>query len=229
MRMHGCVSLAYGTLAESESESVKTLTGSWLPKVLQRLSHQYPKVEVELEIGVGSRLFKMVETEELDLAVGGICHAPAAGRRLWSEPLVWACSADSTCSADVEVPKVLPLAFFPEPCPCRDAALRALAGSQRQWRIISTASSLAGVQAAAMAGWAITPLPPQTLKPGLRILDKKDEMPRLPQVEYVFSRGTWILGRRSQRWEPSFRNGRASHHRWCREEEALTSTSATAR
>jgi DNA-binding transcriptional LysR family regulator len=117
--------------------------------------------------------------ETLDLAVGGICHAPVAGRRLWSEPLVWA------CSADVEVPTVLPLAFFPEPCPYRDAALRALTGSQRQWSIISTASSLAGVQAAAMAGWAITPLPLQTLKPSLRILDKKDKMPRLPQVEYV--------------------------------------------
>jgi DNA-binding transcriptional LysR family regulator len=139
----------------------------------------------------------MVETEELDLAVGGVCHAPAAGRRLWSEPLVWA------CSADVEVPNVLPLAFFPEPCPYRDAALRALAGSRRQWRIISTGSSLAGVQAAAMAGLAITPLPLQTLKPGLRILDKKDKMPRLPQVEYVLQ--SRDVDTRSQRWEPSFR------------------------
>ncbi len=77
------------------------LTGSWLPKVLQRLSRQYPKVEVELEIGVGSRLFKMIETEELDLAVGGVCRSPVVGRRLWSEPLVWACSADD------EVPNVL--------------------------------------------------------------------------------------------------------------------------
>jgi hypothetical protein len=32
---------------------------------------------------------------------------------------------------------------------------------------------------------AITPLPLQTLKPGLRILEKKDKMPSLPQVEYV--------------------------------------------
>ena len=36
-----------------------------------------------------------------------------------------------------------------------------------------------------MAGWAITPLPLQTVKPSLRVLDKKDKMPRLPQVEYV--------------------------------------------
>jgi DNA-binding transcriptional LysR family regulator len=155
------------------------LTGSWLPKVLQRVGRQYPKVEVELEVGIGPSLFKMVATQELDLAVGGLCHGRAQGRRLWSEPLVWA------FSADVAVPNVLPLAFFPEPCPYREAALRALAGSQKQWRIISTSASLAGVRAPALAGLAITPLPLQTLKPGLRILDKKDKMPRLPQVEYV--------------------------------------------
>jgi DNA-binding transcriptional LysR family regulator len=116
---------------------------------------------------------------ELDLAVGGVCHAPTDGRKLWSEPLVWA------GSADIDVPNVLPLGFFPEPCPYREAALRALAGSPRQWRIISTGSSLAGVRAAAMAGLAITPLPLQTIGPGLRVLDKRDKMPRLPEVEYV--------------------------------------------
>jgi DNA-binding transcriptional LysR family regulator len=93
--------------------------------------------------------------------------------------LVWA------CSADINVPDVLPLAFFPEPCPYREAALRALAGSHWQWRILSTASSLAGVRAAAVAGLAITPLPLQTTGPGLRVLEKRDKMPGLPEVEYV--------------------------------------------
>ena len=156
------------------------LTGSWLPKVLQRLSRHYPKVEVELEIGVGSRLFKMVETEELDLAVGGVCHGPVAGRRLWSEPLVLGLFGRRR-SPECAAARLLPaLAYLTS---ARSAASRY--GHGPQWRIISTASSLAGVQAAAMAGWAITPLPRQTLKPGLRMLDKKDKMPRLPQVEYV--------------------------------------------
>jgi DNA-binding transcriptional LysR family regulator len=155
------------------------LTDSWLPKVLQRIGHQYPELEVELEIGIGPRLFEMVETQELDLAVGGICNGRSQGRALWSEPLVWA------FSAGVEVSSLLPLAFFPEPCPYREAALRALAGSQRQWRIVSTSSSLAGVRAAAMAGLALTPLPLQTIGPGLRVLGKKDKMPKLPDVEYV--------------------------------------------
>src|SRR5215510_2437969 len=155
------------------------LTDSWLPKVLHRFGRQYPEVEVELEIGIGPRLFEKVETQELDLAVGGLCTGQGEGRRLWSEPLVWA------LSASVQIPGVLPLAFFPEPCPYREAALRALAGSQKQWRIVSTSSSLAGVCAAAMAGLALTPLPLQTIRAGLRVLGKKDKMPKLPEVEYV--------------------------------------------
>src|SRR6185503_1698346 len=127
------------------------LTGAWLPALLQQFARRYPNVAVELVIGLGAQLFKMVDTQELDLAVGSACHGPVEGRRLWTEPLVWA------CAADVELEAVVPLAVFPEPCPYRDAALRALAAGRKQWRIVSTSSSLAGVRAAAMAGLAVTP------------------------------------------------------------------------
>jgi DNA-binding transcriptional LysR family regulator len=155
------------------------LTDSWLPAVLHRFSSQHPEIEVELEIGIGPRLFEMVVTQELDLAVGSSCEGRSEGRRLWSDSLVWA------FSEGVDVPDELPLAFFPEPCPYREAAIRALAVSQRRWRIASTSSSLAGVRVTAMAGLAITPLPLQTMRPGLRILGPKNKMPRLPEIEYV--------------------------------------------
>jgi hypothetical protein len=61
--------------------------------------------------------------------------------------------------------------------------MRALAASQKQWRIVSTSSSVAGVRAAAMAGLALTPLVLQSIRPGLRILYRKDRMPKLPEVE----------------------------------------------
>ena len=40
-----------------------------------------------------------------------------------------------------------------------------------------------------MAGLALTPVALQSIRPGLRILDKKDRMPKLPEVEFV------LLGR----------------------------------
>jgi DNA-binding transcriptional LysR family regulator len=155
------------------------LTDSWLPEVLHRFASQHPEIEIELEIGIGPRLFDMVDSQELDLAVGSFCKGRSEGRRLWSDSLVWA------FSEGIEVPDELPLAFFPEPCPYREAAIRALAVSQRRWRIASTSSSLAGVRVTAMAGLTIAPLPLQTMRPGLRILGPKNKMPRLPEIEYV--------------------------------------------
>ena len=54
-------------------------TDRWLPKVLGCFCRPYPELEVELEIGIGVRLFEMVQTEELDLAIGGLCNGQAEG------------------------------------------------------------------------------------------------------------------------------------------------------
>jgi len=151
----------------------------WLPKILRAFSRQYPDICIDVEIGIGTSLFKMLETQELDLAVGGVCNEHFQGRRLWKEPLVWA------FASDIEMPDPLPLAFFPEPCPYREAALRALASTQRQWHIACTSSSLAGVRAIATAGIAVTPLPIHAITEGLRIVGKKHKLPSLPEVDYV--------------------------------------------
>ena len=159
--------------------SGEDLADNWLPGVLRRFRRQYPDVAIELEIGIGTSLFKKLETRELDLVIGGLCNDNANGRSLWKEQLVWAFSANA------QVPHPLPLAFFPEPCPYRETALRALASTRRRWHIACTSPSLAGVRAVAMAGLAVTPLPKHSIRPGLRILGQKDNLPALPKVEYV--------------------------------------------
>jgi DNA-binding transcriptional LysR family regulator len=152
---------------------------SWLPRILRPFNREYPDVRVEVEIGIGMDLFRMMETEALDLAIGGVCAGHFGGRKLWQEPLVWA------FASDIEVPDPLPLAFFPEPCPYRESALRALASTQRPWHIACTSSSLAGVCAIAAAGIAVTPLPAHAVTAGLRILGKEDNLPGLPKVDYI--------------------------------------------
>jgi DNA-binding transcriptional LysR family regulator len=151
----------------------------WLPKILRPFSREYPEVRIDVDIGIGMDLFRMMETQALDLVIGGVCSGRFGGSKLWKEPLVWA------FASDVEVPDPLPLAFFPEPCPYREAALRALAATQRKWQIACTSSSLAGVRAIATAGIAVTPLPTHALTAGLRVLGKADKLPNLPAVDYV--------------------------------------------
>jgi DNA-binding transcriptional LysR family regulator len=151
----------------------------WLPKILKAFSRQYPDVRIEVEIGIGMDLLRMMETRTLDLAIGGVCVDQVGGRSLFKEPLVWAFAPETA------VPDPLPLAFFPEPCPYREAALRALASTQRDWHIACTSSSLAGVRAIAMAGIAVTPLPVHAMTPGLRALGPKTRLPTLPKVDFV--------------------------------------------
>ena len=121
----------------------------------------------------------MMETRALDLAIGGVCVDQVGSRTLFKEPLVWAFASEG------QVPDPLPLAFFPEPCPYREAALRTLAATQRNWHIACTSSSLAGVRAIAMAGIAVTPLPMHAMAPGLRAVAPKTGLPALPKVDFV--------------------------------------------
>lgn len=151
----------------------------WLPEVLRGFARQYPNVRIEVEIGIGMNLFRMMETQTLDIAIGGVCVDQVSGRSLFKEPLVWA------FAPKMGVPDPLPLAFFPEPCPYREAALRALAPTQRDWHIACTSSSLAGVRAIAMAGIAVTPLPMHAMTPGLHALGRKSGLPALPEVDFV--------------------------------------------
>src|SRR5215813_218578 len=124
-------------------------------------------------------LFRMLEARELDLSIGGVCIDQVGGRSLFKEPLVWA------FASEIDVPDPLPLAFFPEPCHYREAALRALASTSCNWHIACTSSSLAGVCAIAMAGIAVTPLPMHAMTPGLRALGRKSKLPGLPEVDFI--------------------------------------------
>ena len=158
--------------------AAEDLADQWLPRVLRAFANEHPRVRIELEIGIGTRLFEKLDDQELDLVIGGECAAPQ-GRRLWTEPLVW------VFADQADLPRILPMAFFPEPCPYREAALRALAAAAVEWRPACSSSSLAGVRAAAQAGLAITPLPGHSVGPGLRVLSSEDGLPPLPPVSYA--------------------------------------------
>lgn len=165
-----------GTLRIGVAED---LTESWLPEILRRYGSRHPALQLELEVGIGPHLFQKLDDRQLDLVVGGLCQGDRRGWRLWLEPLVWACAADIT------LPDPLPLAFLPEPCPYREAALLALAATERPWRIACVSPSLGGLRAAVLAGLAATPMPQSALGPGLRMLHPVDGLPALPDVDYV--------------------------------------------
>ena len=155
------------------------LVDDWLPKILRHYALAHPALTLELEIGTITQLVQKLESRELDLAVGSNCNAKATGWRLWQEPLAWAFAENG------KLPDPLPLAFFPDPCPYREIALRALAKSTCAWQLAGSSPSLAGMRAIVRAGLAATPLPRGLIGAGLRVVDGEKGLPSLPDVEYV--------------------------------------------
>jgi len=157
---------------------------SWLPDVLHTLQTTRPGLSIEINVANTGLLLSRMDRGELDLIVGSRCDGDQVGHLLWSEPLVWA-------YAKAGLPEQIgpiPLALFPEPCPYRDAALSALAGAGRDWRIAVVSPSVGSLRAAAASGFAVAPLNRSLLTPQLQDLGVIAEMPQLPEVEFmVFS------------------------------------------
>lgn len=167
-----------GTIRIGASED---FASTWLPHVLRRFKASNPGVVLEVEVGIPSVLFQALDEERLDLVLGSRCHREARGWRLWREPLVWAFAEHDIIASH----EALPLAFFPEPCPFREAAIAALASNPYPWRIAYVSPSISSVRAAALAGLAVTPLPRSALGSGLREMGLEDGLPELPDAEFL--------------------------------------------
>ena len=155
------------------------LVDDWLPTILGQFTRRHPALTLDLEIGIVTQMLQKHDGGELDLVVGSNCDARGVGWRLWKEALVWAFAQDR------ELPDPPRLAFFPAPCPYREQALRALAGSTCAWQPAGSSPSIAGMRAIVRAGLAATPLPRGLIGPGLRIADGEKGLPALTDVEYV--------------------------------------------
>ncbi|PDT80257.1 LysR substrate-binding domain-containing protein [Sinorhizobium sp. BJ1] len=159
------------------------LASTWLPRTLRRFKALHPEVLLEVDVGIPTNLFTALDDERLDVVIGSRCRGEGRGWRLWREPLVWAFAEHDR----IVSPEPIPLAFFPEPCPYREAAIESLAESQRPWRIAYTSPSIAGVRAAALAGLAVTPLPRSSLCGGLVELGPEVGLPVLPDAEFLIA------------------------------------------
>jgi DNA-binding transcriptional LysR family regulator len=132
-----------------------------------------------VQIGVSLDLIEQLNAGRLDVVFAGRPLGTTKGRLVGRESLVWAV-ADTF---DLVPGAALPLALYRERSISREAALAALREGELTWEIVYTSPSLTGVRAAALAGLAIAPLPESAVIAGLRILDAKAGLPRLPDLE----------------------------------------------
>lgn len=161
-----------------------TYAQSYLPSVLSLFTQSNPGVELEVLCKNSSVLLSALDRDEIDLALVTRQEDRKDGLLVRREPLAWAAARNHPLLED----DPLPLAFMPEGCAFRAAALPALDKAGRNWRIAFHSEGPAGVRAAVSSGLAITVLPRSTLGPPLMALAETQGFPALPQIEIVVHR-----------------------------------------
>jgi DNA-binding transcriptional LysR family regulator len=157
-----------------------------LPEVLQNFSCTHPNVEIQLQCTRSIHLHAALERGEIDIALMTNQPEFRRGEPVRREPLVWVASVGN----EPELRKPLPLAVLPQGSVYRHYALEALGAAGVQWSVRSVCDSIAGLQAAVFAGLAVSVFPRCAVVPGVRCLDERDGLPKLPPVELVLHRKT---------------------------------------
>jgi DNA-binding transcriptional LysR family regulator len=165
----------------------------YLSPVLASFARSHPNVAVEIKLGPSCELVPQLKDGKLDLILCEGGHEPRqwAAVELWRAPLRWITAEHS----DAHRKDPLPLSLSPGNCPWRPAwleeciwrgaAIRALDRVGRRHQIVSTSTTLAGLQAAVLAGLAVTVATTAGLTPGLRVVGPGEGLPELPETSVL--------------------------------------------
>lgn len=157
----------------------------FLPEILAGFSRTHPRVQVEVTCEPSSQLKLRMKRRELDLAMTTSAVSEEENSLLLRhDPMVWATSVQHL--QHEETP--LPLALFPDDCYCRSWATKALEEAGIEYRIAYTSPSIMGLQAAVIAGLAVTAISHSIIPPGMRQLTTEEGFPALPRASFLLHR-----------------------------------------
>ncbi len=155
-----------------------------LASLLGQFTARYPAIRLQIEMAIGPDIAALFERGGLDLAIINCELGEGRGVVLRREHRVWV--AQRAMKLDPEAP--LPLALFPPHCGWRRLALARLDEVGRSWTLLLQSAGVAGILAALEAGLAISVLAQSGLPKSLRPLSQCEELPALPDFEYVLRR-----------------------------------------
>jgi DNA-binding transcriptional LysR family regulator len=161
-----------------------------LPQILTSFRAAYPGVEVDLRCALSRTLMEEIDANAIDIALVTAMPGIRAGEFIRREPLIWVSGEDHAAYNENPVP----LALLPPGNLYRDAALAALDGIGRPWRLACVSESISGLQAAVFSGFAISVVAKSALVAGMRVIGREESFPDLPEVDVVMHRAA---GRRS--------------------------------
>lgn len=179
-----CTSLMFSSLQGmltigSSDESADTI----LPFLLNRISSVYPKLALDVRVKRHAEMGTMLKNSEVDLVLTTHKLPPFDALTLRTSPTLWYCAADYVLPPGEPVPLVL----LDDPSPFRDMIIDTLNAARIPWRLAYVASTLSAVRAAVKAGLGVTARPVEMMSPELRVLGRAEQLPALPDTEYLLS------------------------------------------
>ena len=160
----------------------------YLPQILKRFAESYPAVQVDVLCLPSSDLVARLRAGELDLTLCSEGHGaagwPEAAVPLWRGPLHWITSV----SHAPHRLDPLPVALAAEHCTWAAAAVRALEGAGRRYRVAYRSATQVGTHAPVLAGLAVTVSTISWLPNGLRPLRPEEGLPALPDFGILLMR-----------------------------------------
>ncbi len=157
----------------------------FLPGIMARFVRAYPQVQLEIHCDETAGLRRLLQKDEVDLAICTSVPNPEDGLLLRKEEVVWISSQRHRVHQENPVP----LALFGPPCVIYEWATTALHKAQRAYRLLFRSASGAGIYSAALAGLAVTVACRNTVPEQMRILGEEDGFPTLPRLSQLLLRG----------------------------------------
>ncbi|PZE25761.1 LysR family transcriptional regulator [Curtobacterium sp. MCBD17_034] len=139
------------------------IVATGLPDILLDFRNAYPSVDLDLRVGLTAELREEVRSNRLDLALVKRRPSEDVGDLVFRDPLVWAGREGEVVDPDEPVH----LVTYPGTSVTRDAAVAALEGAGRPYRITCVSASQQGIRAAVYAGLGVTVHPGSILPAGL--------------------------------------------------------------
>ena len=157
-----------------------------LPRVLARFKCAYPKVKLEVRVGLSTDMLIDLRAGALDLVVTNREGDERTGRVIWTEPLLW------VAAKDFNMPETepIPLVTLPSQCRYRGMALEALRKIGRTGDVVYVCTSLAGIEAALVVGSGVAIMGQSVLRRNQALRDIGQGLPTLPPCEIAAFGGT---------------------------------------
>jgi len=149
-----------------------------LPKLLRQLRYQFPGIELSIVSAISTSLQQQIDARSLDLAIVTLPTPVRTARTLAQPILCWVAATDFERPAG----QPWPLAFYPEPCVFRQAAVTTLRANGTPFREALVSTSGQVVRCAVAAGMAITVMADGMIPDGMVKLQSGGALPDLPRT-----------------------------------------------